>query len=66
MKVSDLLEVLSEYPPDLEVKIAMNPARPFVSHIRGVVQPSSNSAVFVVEDYNAQPSQVNFWGLLDE
>ena len=66
MKIEELIEILEDHDPQSEVKIAMNPARPFVSHIRGVVHPSLNSAVFLVEDYNAQPSQINFWGLLDE
>jgi hypothetical protein len=66
MKIEELIEILEDHEPQSEVKIAMNPARPFVSHIRVFVHPSLNSAVFLVEDYNAQPSQINFWGLLDE
>ena len=66
MKVSDLLEVLSEYPPDLEVKVAVNPARPYVSPIRGVVQPTFGSPVFLLEDYGSQSTTLDFWSLLDD
>ena len=66
MKVEELIEILEDHDPQSEVKIATNPARAYVSHIRGVVHPTTNSPVFLVEDYNAQPSQVNFWGLLDD
>ena len=66
MKVSDLLEVLSEYPPDLEVKVAVNPARPYVSPIRGVVQPTFGSPVFLLEDYGSKSTTLDFWSLLDD
>ena len=66
MKVSDLLEILSDYDPSLEVKLATNPSRPFVSHIRGVVHPSTGSPVFLLEDYGSEPTHHDLWRLLDE
>lgn len=66
MKVSDLLEILEDYPKDNEVMIAIDPANPFISHIRGVVKPSSGSPIFLLEDYGSRPTQLDLWRMLDE
>lgn len=66
MKVSDLLEILADYPKDNEVMIAVDPARPSISHIRGVVKPSNGSPIFLLEDYGSRPTELNLWRLLDE
>ncbi len=66
MKVSELLEILQDHNPDDDVKVATSPARPFVSHVRGVVKPTGGSPVFLLEDYNAQPIDLDLWRLLDE
>jgi len=47
MKIEELIEILEDHDPQSEVKIAMNPARPFVSHIRGVVHPIQESEVYL-------------------
>jgi len=66
MKVRELLEILQDYPEENEVMIAINPARPYVSHVRGVVKPSSSSPIFLLEDYGSRPSQIDLWRMLDE
>lgn len=66
MKVSDLLEILADYPPNKEVMLAVDPAHPFVSHIRGVVCPSGGSPVFLLEDFGSRPTDLDLWRILDE
>lgn len=66
MKVSELLEILQDHDPNDYVKIATSPARPYASHVRGVVKPTGGSPVFILEDYDAQPITLDLWRLLDE
>lgn len=66
MKVSELLEILADHRPDDIIVIAKGHARPFASGLRGVVKPTTGSPVFLVEDYDTQPLNIDVWRLLDE
>lgn len=66
MKVSDLLEILQDHEPNDEVMIAVQPSRPFIAHVRGVVKPTMGSPVFLLEDYGPQPTTLDLWRMLDE
>lgn len=66
MKVSELFEILADHQPDDIVVIAKGHARPFASGVRGVVKPTTGSPVFLVEDYDTQPLNIDVWRLLDE
>lgn len=66
MKVSELFEILADHQPDDIVVIAKGHSRPFASGVRGVVKPTTGSPVFLVEDYDTQPLNIDVWRLLDE
>jgi hypothetical protein len=66
MLVSELKELLSDYPDHLEVRIATDRyTGPFQTGVRGIVLKTEYGPVFLVGDYHAKTLTIDPWEELD-